>query len=221
VLARIVAVLPAIVPLLTTGLQAQGAPARHGDMPLQVRSIGRLRLNQDNLASVSERVGPVSPWETGDAGDSRVWWCYRNSSDSILTILLASSSGEMGGPNHEVDQITLLRGPGADTLASHCATASLGRLSTPDGIRLGISKADALRLLGRPSRQTASMLRYEWEAEVPLATTDPNYRYWNGRRAECFDGRAPFVDVFSEAVLQFGANGAQRITIERNDESMC
>lgn len=98
----------------SAALEAQDTRARLGDIPVNHRGFLGIQLSRDSLASVRQRLGYARDWTTGDGGESEVWWCYRSGSDTRAAILLIASSGEMGGPEHEVDQIRLSGASRAD-----------------------------------------------------------------------------------------------------------
>jgi hypothetical protein len=181
-----------------------------------------VRLNDDSLASAKQRLGPAREWHTGDAGESEWWWCYRAGAGAAATVLLLSSGGEMGGKGHELDEIRLSRAARSDTLGSRCGAIPPGtEIATQGGLHLGLDRAAVERLLGRPLVARGDSIVYRWTTEQPLLPTDPTYADWNARRAECFDGKAPFVWIGSGIIVRFDRRGASEIDLWRSDQSIC
>jgi hypothetical protein len=207
---------------LPANAQSQSPAPRPGDLPVALRRVLGVELNRDSLASVQQRLGPAHEWTTGDGGNAQVWWCFRTGVDSDAAVLLISSSDEMGGPGHEVDEIRLTRSARADPLGARCAPAVSTRGVRPSsGLRLGLDRRAIVQLLGAPLVQAGDSVAYAWETTEPLPPTSPIYARWNARRKECFGGKPPFVGISSGAVVRFDRLGASDIFLYRYDESIC
>jgi hypothetical protein len=201
---------------------AQRADPRRGDIPTAHRGFLGVRLSDDSLASVKRRLGPTREWHTGDAGESEWWWCYRAGTGPDATVLLLSSGGEMGGRGHQLEEARLSRATRPDTLGSRCGVIRNGTaIATPGGLQLGLDRAAVVRLLGQPLAAGGDSMVYRWATEQLLSPTDPTYADWNARRTECFDGRAPFVNVGSGVTVRFDRRGASEIHLWRFDQSIC
>src|SRR5438128_7151149 len=102
---------------------ANSRPLDAKDLPDSMGEVLGVRLNRDSLISVWSRLGRTAEWETGDAGEAMVWWCYRLGGDTDRTIVTFGSSGEMGGPNHEVQDIRVTRWSRVGADSTHCSPA--------------------------------------------------------------------------------------------------
>jgi hypothetical protein len=169
---------------------AQTASRLHEDMPASMRGLLGIELNRDSLASSQHELGPVKEWVTGDAGDAEDWWCYRSSSGADSAIVLFSSSGEMGGPGHEIDEIRLMRAAVADSIAAHCAPSPSDRnAATSGGLKLGLSRTAVIELLGSPANQGGDTMSYGWDVRRSMSPSESSFALWNARREECFGGK--------------------------------
>jgi hypothetical protein len=205
----------------TNGMAAQ-AGSQTGDMPANMRTVLAVEVNRDNLASVQRTLGPVAMWHTGDAAESEYHWCYRVGAGDQATTIRFGSSGEFGGPDHTVQHIRIWRGVGPADDTGRCSPLNVtARIQTPGGLRLGIDRRVAEQLLGRPTRVAGATIEYEWATEQLLAPTNPNYTMWNARRAECFDGKAPFTYVGGFIRIVFDAHGASEVLISRSNNGIC
>src|SRR3989442_8336522 len=81
---------------------ANSRPLDAKDLPSSMGEVLGVGLNRDSLISVWSRLGRTAEWETGDAGEAMVWWCYRLGGDTGRTIFKVCSSREVGGQQHEV-----------------------------------------------------------------------------------------------------------------------
>jgi len=136
-------------------------------------------------------------------------------------MLLISSDGEMGGEENTVDDIRLIRAGRSDSIAQRCAKIVADRPSTPGGLHLGLSRAQVIHLLGKPSTQDPDSIGYQWVARRFLSPKEPDYEYWNARRKVCFGGKRPYVDISSAIVVRFDALGIYEIQLSRNDPVVC
>jgi len=213
----------ALAAMVTSAGSARGQTnARKADMPIPMRTILGIEVSRDSLGSVQRKLGRSTLWHTGDAGESATHRCYRMGTGPSATTVRFSSSGEMGGPGQEVEDIQVWRGTGPAKDAAKCAPLSnTAAVQTAGGLSLGMGRPEIERLLGRPTRVAAETIEYTWETEQPLPVTDPMYAEWNARRAECFGGKAPFSYVGARMQIVIGPRGATSMLISRGDNAMC
>jgi len=210
--------------LLACSLVTNPAVAQHRDrgkdISRSMRGVLGIELNRDSLASVIARLGKTESWSTGDAGEARVWWCYRTTSGGDSATLLISSDGEMGGPGSEVDEIRLIRSPYADSVTSHCGRAR-GNAVTANGLRLGVKPREAGRVIGKHAAVDGDSAAYHWSIRRFLSPKERGYGYWNERRKVCFEGKPPYQDIASRVVIWFDERGAYKILLARYDGAIC
>ncbi len=191
------------------------------DLPSSMRGVLGVRLDKDSLASVRARLGPTTEWETGDAGDAMVWWCYRVGHGRAAAIVTFGSDGEMGGEGHKVQRIIVVRADSAGPDSSRCSTSRIARPpATQGGLRLDLSPSQVRALFGAVPRRQSHSLRYSWDFEQPLSRRHPMYAYWNTHRAECCEGRAPFYRISASLTVRFDRRGAYQFVLERYDDPL-
>ncbi len=196
--------------------------AYRGDLPESMREILGIRLNRDGPAATQRQLGKTRVRTTGDAGDAAVRWCYR-SIDADSTVILFSADLEMSGRAQAVDVIRVSRtGHVTESTISNCAQLkSVVRIQTRGGLRLGSTRSEVRKLLGRPNVEDANSVEYVWETTQLLPRTAPNFDFWNKRRKECFEGRAPFFDVDGSVTVRFDGSGAYELIVSRGDSVIC
>jgi hypothetical protein len=67
------------------------------------------------------------------------------------------------------------------------------------------NEVDEIRLIRSPDGDSAA---YSWSMRHFLTPEEPEYKYWNERRTECFEGRPPYQDISARVVVWFDERGA-------------
>ncbi len=116
------------------------------------------RFEETPLSAVRDAVGAGTIQHQGDAAGSIYWLCYRRAQHRLWVV----SHGEMGGPDHLVTDI-VEEFTEKDTEAS-TDYAIIPEKFAPlvfDGkLRLGMSRREVVRALGRPSKSKAAQMVY-------------------------------------------------------------
>ena len=99
-------------------------------------------------------------------------------------------------------------------------TISGDKVRTTSGLKLGLTAQRVRGILGSPESIAGSSWEYSWDAEVPIPPTDKSYRYWLGRKDECFEGKKPFFTVSSGIRLRFDGDKVVSLILSRV-ESFC
>ena len=211
----------ALMALCTAQLEAQSGGK---DLPLGFRSVAGVTLNRDSAATIRAKLGATRERRV-DAGHGFYYsWCYVPGSGSSRVLLeLMSDAGDMGTPGHALNVIRL-RANAPSNDRSECASLSdSAGLSTPAGLRLGLSSARVQELLGRPTRAAPDSLVYDFDAKEFLSPGTPAYEIWNTleSRESCFDAGSPFANVEATAIVVLRDDRAVEIRLERNDQSVC
>ena len=204
-------------------LWSQASP--HGrDLPHQFRSLAGVTLNRDNAATIRAKLGPTSERRVGADHDAFASWCYTLGEDSSPTLLeVMSDISDMGTPGRAVNVIHV-RAHASRQDREQCARLPRSTtLSTPGGLRLGLTRSSVQRLLGRPTRTTTDSLIYKLDGKEYMRRGSPEYRTWNTpeHRRSCFEGGEPYANVGGTAVVILLKGRAAEIRLERYDQSTC
>jgi hypothetical protein len=134
-----------------------------------------------------------------------------------------SDASDMGTPGQALNVLRLRDdAPSADRAACARLRASAD-LSTPSGLRLGLSAARVEDLLGPPTRRHADSLVYYFDAKEYLRPDSPEYKVWDTpeRWETCFQAGPPYANVAASVIVVLRDGRAAEIRIERNDQSVC
>jgi hypothetical protein len=133
-------------------------------IPFNSLKVGDRELTFNVTMSLTRAVALLGTADTnnrGDASTSLTWLCYRAAVASDTAILIVESS-EMGGTS--VTSFTLLRPGGDPGLERRCAPLAVAprTIATDRGITLGMTKVQVEQVLGRATRDSAGIVKYEW-----------------------------------------------------------
>lgn len=209
------------VSLVRVGLLAAQSGGR--DLPVGLRSIAGLTLNQDSAVTIRAKLGDTRERRLGAGHDAYTSRCYVAGEPAHILLELLSSAGETRTAGEEMSAFRLRAdAPGADR--EGCANLpAAADLSTPAGLRLGLPSSKIVELLGTPTRQGADSLLYYFEAKVFLRPGTPAYDAWNTPEywETCFNAGPPFAHVGSSVLVVMRGGRAAEIRVERNDQSVC
>lgn len=201
-----------------------GAQSGGQDLPRGFRSLAGVTLNQDSAATIHAKLGPTRERHVGAGHDVRVSWCYvltKGSSSALLELM--SDASDMGTPGQALNVIRLRADAPADDRDGCALLPASAALSTPAGLRLGLGVATIQQLLGRPTRQRADSLIYDFDAKEYLRPDNPKYEIWNTPeyRESCFDAGLPYANVGATVIILLHDGRATEIRMERYDQSIC
>ena len=202
------------------------SPAQTGgrDLPRGFRSLAGVTLNRDSAASIRARLGDTRERQVGTGHDAYTSWCYVPAGRSSRALVeLMSDASDMGTPGKTLNVIRLRAdAPSGDRQGCASLPASAA-LSTPAGLRLGISEGKILALLGSPTRRVADSLIYVFGAREYLRPGTPEYQTWNTpeNRESCFEAGPPYVNVGAMVIALLRDGRAAEIRLERYDQSIC
>ena len=194
------------------------------DLPRGFRSLAGVTLNRDSAASIRAKLGHTRERRIGTEHEAYASWCYVPAAASPGTLLeLMSDASVMGTPGQALNVIRL-RADASSEDRDRCA--SLGRsveLSTPAGLRLGLTLANVEELLGRARHRSADSLTYYFDAKEYLRPGTPEYATWNTpeHRESCFDAGLPYANVGASVMVVLRHDRVAEIRIERYDQSIC
>lgn len=213
-----------VIALSTLWIAELGAQSGGRDLPPAFRSVAGVTLNRDSAATIRAKLGATRERRVGTEHDTFASWCYVPTEASSRALLeLMSDASDLGTPGHALNVIRLREAaPSDDRRACAPLRASTG-LSTPGGLRLGLSAAEIEHLLGLPRRRSADSLAYYFDAKEYLRSENPEYEKWNTpeRRETCFDAGLPYANVAATVVVLLRDGRAVEIRIERYDQAIC
>jgi hypothetical protein len=126
----------------------------------------RVELEATTLADVARHFGAGVPMHRAEHGMSVL--CYALRDGGSLTL----GSSEMGGPSHQITEVTISAKP-ADA-GMHCPsiTLALRDIATSEGVSLGMTSAELERRMGRPGTpKEANVVAYPDSAIIPASTS--------------------------------------------------
>jgi hypothetical protein len=194
------------------------------DLPRGFRSLAGVTLNRDSAATIRAKLGDTRERNVGTGHDRFASWCYvRAEGRSRVVLELMSDASDMGTPGRVLNVIRLRAEVPADERRGCGVVHASAALSTPAGLRLGLSRLRVRALLGPPTRQSADSLIYLFDAKEYMRPGSPEYETWNTpeHRESCFDAGLPYVNVAATVIVLFRDGHAIEIRIERYDQSVC
>jgi hypothetical protein len=204
--AGIVAALAGLGAARTTGLASMSAP-RLAPPLLQYLMVGAKRIAFESPEGTAARFRYVdqalgAARRPGAARDGRpMSACYRPTADTLAgPMTLLFESDEMGNPEDltEFELIPVGSRPEVERGCVKIAVAA-GAIVTDRGIRLGLTRAAVLRLLGTPVRDRDDVAEFELTTERTVRTggTVDRYDVFSSITVTFRDGR---VVAFSGAI---------------------
>lgn len=131
----------------------------------QLTSFAGFDLGTVTLAQVTERLGPATIVETGEAGEHEAKICYRVPGGAVYFL-----SGEMGG------QALDLLGFGISGSSASRSCAAFRGNEVPSlqlgGLRPGLSRAEFSRVVGGKVRWEGNVGRVAFESRRPMTAAE-------------------------------------------------
>jgi hypothetical protein len=208
-----------IVAIGAVGASVLAAQSNGRDLPLGVRSIAGVTLNEDSAVSIRAKLGPTPERRIGSGHDAYLSWCYV-SPNALLELM--SDDSDMRTPGRALNVIRL-RADAPSSEREGCASLGGRGLSTSSGLRLGLDSVQIERLLGTPTRRVADSLIYFFDAKQYLRHGTPEYNRWDTPEywETCFNAGPPFANVSAMLLVVMREGRAIEIRIGRNDQSVC
>ena len=207
--------------LCTPGLRAQSSGR---DLPIGFRSLAGVTLNRDSATTVRAKLGATRERRVGSGHDVYVSWCYLPGNESPRALLdLMSDASDMGTPGMALNVIRLRADASSAERAGCASLHDPARLSTPAGLRLGLTSKQVQALLGRPTHRGADSVVYTFDAREYMQPGTAAYEMWNTTeyRESCFEAGPPYANVAATVMVLFRDDRAVEIRIERYDQSVC
>ena len=155
-------------------------PHRVAFAPDTIREAGRrFVLAPATLQSVTLLLGPAAASDSGDAGESNRWVCYRLAGTPAMSLVL--ESGEMGGGKW-LTGFTFVPAGSRPDLERECARSALAATSvqTDHGLRLGLTRNQVNARLGAVGRDSAGVVLYERSVQVGKEEAPESYTKGSG-----------------------------------------
>jgi len=151
--------------LLAAGLVALALPALAGDDGGRFTSFLGLRLNIGTLGDVQARLGRTGLFEDGDSEEYEARVCYLGS-NGVVSFISSVPGLELSGV--EVRQAETATAQGCRELRGRYADAA-GQLG---GLRLGMSRAEFVTLLGDPVSWDGDSGQRLFEGEQKISASE-------------------------------------------------
>lgn len=200
------------------------AQSRSDDLPPAARTIAGVTLNHDSLASILAKLGHTRERRVGIDHDVYTSLCYVAGEGSRRALLdLMSDASDMGTAGQELNVIRI-RSDASPEERRGCALLRVpAMLSTRNGLRLGLRRAQIQKLLGPPTRTHADSLVYRYDARSYLRPGTPEFLTWNTpeNRESCFDAGPPYANVAALIIVVLRDGRVAELRIERYDQSIC
>jgi len=138
-------------------------------MPAKSIRFGRLIISfeKTTLAGVIRSVGHGTLLHQGDAGGSVYWVCYVRQHRAANTIIWIQSSGEMGGANHAITEVTArIESKRNNINGCQKLPRNFGGISLNDQIWLGSAASQAIQLFGTPSVRQSGWQLFEYQGKT-------------------------------------------------------
>jgi hypothetical protein len=127
----------------------------------------RITFEKTTLSEVILAVPGGTVLHEGDAGDSVYWLCYSNPGVGYIDRIWIQSSGEMGGPDQAVTEITAERvhnsRPSADC---PLLPVNMGSVAFDGRLWLGVAEKTVESVLGPPSLRHGSWRSFDFQGKV-------------------------------------------------------
>lgn len=194
------------------------------DLPRGFRSLAGVTLNRDSAASIRAKLGPTRERRIGTGHEAYASWCYVPAVGSPGTLLeLMSDVSDMGTPGQALNVIRLRADASSEDRDGCGSLRASVELTTPAGLRLGLTLAHVEDLLGRPRHRGSDSLSYYFDAKEYLRPGTPEYETWNTpeHRESCFDAGLPYANVGATVMVVLRHDHVAEIRIERYDQSIC
>ena len=141
----------------------------------------RLGFESTRLEDVRHAAGVGAIAHQGDAADSVYWLCYTASGTGSNERIWILSSGEMGGPDHEITGVSAQWSRAFRAIPSCPALpAKLTPIRLDRGFWLRSTEHEVADALGMPSRQQAGWLFYDFSGKSPEKCEGGFYDVTNG-----------------------------------------
>lgn len=168
------------------------------------------------LHDVMVRLGMTRSWHTGDASESESKICYRIPSTRGEIMLVFASNGEMSTPKGQVNSIRIISPEIVFSERRYCSLLHLSadKLSTPNGLHLGISVTETQAIFGAKHPDKNGSLRYDLCQKRYFLKSDPAFKTWIGK-SQCFeDPSRPYVDDCGFLQIDFSHGHAVFIRLD-------
>jgi len=148
----------------------------HGQTPStpdvsQHLSLMGFTLEMNTLADVESKLGPSTPGSCSQEVESSKMICYVSAGPTKTRIFF--ESGSSGGWSR-LDGFRVVSENVTPTCRLQCksTTAFGGDIQTSGGMKLGLTKAELIALLGSPRKVSGNRLTFEWWSKRPMTKAE-------------------------------------------------
>ena len=176
--------------IVLTAVLAISLQARSQE-PLTTSAVPHLtmmgfRLGKSTITEVQARLGTSRVGRCPDEEGANKEFCYVSGGPDKTTVVF--EAGVAGGWTR-LDGFRVIAGSRNLNCQLQCTTSNVIRstIHTGGGLKLGLSRAEVLNLLGKPQQMTRDKLSFQWQSKIrmtsqEIAKTGRNpvdYPYWN------------------------------------------
>ena len=153
------------VALLAAGLLMLSAPLQASESGEQFVTIGGITLGRATFQDVQTRLGRTNITKAADPHDEQL--CYLLPVGDTFLLFV---SNDLGGPEHTLIGYEVRRGSGSRPASCLQLSATLAMPFETDvgGIRLGMTRAQFLKVVGQPVKADRKIVMREFARKEPL-----------------------------------------------------
>ncbi len=139
------------------------AAEKEGTLDSAHLTILSITILQHSLREVQAKLGPARIYRDYDEGHSVRRLCYTSSNESDGTTVVFES-GPLGGMGETITWVSLLSGEVEFAKRSMCRHSRLvsREISTPGGLKLGLSESQVTAILGEPVEVAEARLSFKY-----------------------------------------------------------
>jgi hypothetical protein len=211
-----------LLALLIVNFAVSPTPARSDDEPeCTKQGLGKLQLTNEDTTILGFRIGSTPMTEVqAKLGQANVLPVHGNASASHTICYVSPSDGTVltlgtdgpGGGFVDLSEFAIWSREAQFPNVSACSQSNFVTrgLSTPSGIRLGLSVLQLNNIIGKRAAIEGAMARYELLCRQKM-TSDEMKRFPASEVAE-----DPYFDIFASVDVYFVRAGASRISIRKS-----
>jgi hypothetical protein len=129
-------------------------------------SLAGITLGQGGVEAITARLGHAPQIERGDASTGRFQFCYASAANSVVRVVYEF------GEDESVFYLFLSGTPWSGSKYCVLSKRVSKNLSTPSGLRLGLTRSEVEAVLGHPDATTASEFVYSREFKKKTTPTE-------------------------------------------------
>jgi hypothetical protein len=156
--------------VLLTVAQVHGQKSPTPDVSRDLSLLG-FTLEKNTLADVESKLGPSTPGACSEEVEASKIICYVSAGPIKTRIFF--ESGSSGGWSR-LDGFRVVSENVTPACRLQCKSTNVfsGDVQTNGGLKLGLTKAELVALLGAPSKVSGDRLTFEWWSKKPMTKAE-------------------------------------------------